>query len=258
MIIDFHTHIWRYPDGSFARGRRQSSAEQLIESMDRAGVARAGIVPLAYVQAPPPRPLMLDNDYMLESVRRYPDRLFGFVEVNPYHEDAAATVAQFLTEGLTGLKLVPNLHGYQMSDHALLDPLLAICADAHAPVFVRANDDITSTPLQIEEMARTFPEIPAFVIGQMGRKWLFREALMVAKRTDNVYLETSDTNEDDIFDAVTGSGAPKVLYASHWFPDEMTVHLSRHRAAIADPGDLVRVLGLNAQKILDARSGKQP
>lgn len=255
MIIDFHTHIWRYPDGSTAQGRRQSSPEQLIASMDRAGVARAGICPLAYVQAPPPRPLMLDNDFILESVRGYPDRLFGFVEVNPYSPDAAATVAHFLAEGLTGLKLVPNLHGYQMSDHALLDPLLAICAEAHASVFVRANDDITSTPLQIEEMARTFPEIPAFVIGQMGRKWLMREALMVAKRTPNVYLETSDTNEDDIFDAVHGSGAAKVLYASHWFPDEMQAHLTRHRAAIAQPEELALVLGLNAQNILAARTG---
>lgn len=78
---------------------------------------------------------------------------------------------------------------------------------------------------------------------------------MVAARTPNVYLETCDANTDDIYDAVSGSGAAKVLYASHWFPDEMVIHLERHRLAIPDPIDLALVLGENALRILDARAG---
>jgi predicted TIM-barrel fold metal-dependent hydrolase len=102
-------------------------------------------------------------------------------------------------------------------------------------------------------MARTFPEVPAVVIGQMGRKWLFPEAIMVSQRTPNLYLETSNGTLEVIEDAVKGAGAQKVLFASHWPPDEMAEQLAKHRQLISDPADLALVLGGNAARVLEAR-----
>lgn len=253
MIIDFHTHIWRFNDASVARDPSEGSPEALLQAMDRAGVDKAVIVPKVYIASYAPVPILLDNDYMIESVRANPDRLIGFVEVNPRSPDAVETVRRYLSAGLSGMKLIPISHSYMMSNHRLLDPLFEVCAEFGVPVFVRANDDISSTPLQIEEMARTFPRIPAVVIGQMGRKWLMEEALMVARRTENVYLETSDTNIEEIRVAVGEAGTGKVLYASHWPPDEMEYHLYRHKQAGLTPAECELVLGGNAERIFAAR-----
>lgn len=253
MIIDFHTHIWRFTIDPAPGEHGEGSPQALVEAMDRVGVDKAVIVPKVYVASYAPVPILLDNEYMLGSVREHPERLIGFVEVNPRSPDAVDTVRQYLSAGLSGMKLIPISHSYMMSNHRLLDPLFEVCADFGVPVFVRANDDICTTPLQIEEMARTFPQIPAVVIGQMGRKWLMEEALMVARRTDNVYLETSDTNIEEIKVAVDEAGARKVLYASHWPPDEMEHHLDRHTHAGLTPADCALVLGENARRIFDAR-----
>jgi hypothetical protein len=199
------------------------------------------------------RVIILDNEFMLQSMRKYPDQLIGFVEVDPRSSEAVETVKHYLGEGLGGLKLLPHFHAYIMSDHSLLDPVLEVCAGFRVPVFILAFDDITNTPLQIEEMARTFPDIPAFVIGQMGRKWLMDEAFMVAERTENVYLETSDTSIDDLQAAIAACGTHKVLYASHWYPDVMEQHLNMHRQAIPETSDLELVLGGNAARILEPR-----
>jgi predicted TIM-barrel fold metal-dependent hydrolase len=251
MIIDFHTHIWRYAEGVQPVERYGTSPEALLRDMDRAGVDKAVMVPLAYVGGAP-QPLLMDNDYLVNAVRSYPDRLYGLVEVDPKQPTAAETVQHYLDEGLSGLKLMPGRHGYFMSSHNLLDPIFAICAAAKVPVFVLAPDDICSTPLQLEEMARTFPDIPAVVIGQMGRKWLLGEACMVARRTRNLYLETSDATLE-VLDEAMSAGAHKMLYASHWPPDEMQMHLARHRQAIEDPEELALVLGGNAERILCVR-----
>lgn len=254
MILDFHTHIWRFEDEGVANTHLQSSAEELIRAMDRACVDKAVTVPIAYVPSGQrPKRVLLDNEYMLASMRMYPERLIGFVEIDPREEPSAYILRHFLGRGLGGLKLLPRRHAYIMSDHTLLDPLLTICAEHRVPVFVLAFDDIWSTPLQIEEMARAFPEIPAFVIGQMGRKWLMDEAFMVAARTANVFLETSDTNVDDLSAAFQAVGARKILYASHWHPDVMQEHISMHRSAIPDQIDQALVLGENARRIFDSR-----
>ncbi len=254
MILDFHTHIWRFEEEGTADTHRQSSAEELIKAMDRAGVDKAVTVPIAYVPSGQrPKRVLLDNEYMLTSLRKYPERLIGFVEVDPRVGQATDSVRHYLSEGLAGLKLLPRRYAFVMSDHALLDPILAICAWHRVPVFVLALDDIWSPPLQIEEMARAFPEIPAFVIGQMGRKWLMDEAFMVAARTENVFLETSDTNIDELSAALEAVGARKILYASHWHPDVMQSHIAMHRSALRQPVDQALVLGENAQRIFDAR-----
>lgn len=251
MIIDFHTHIWRYAEGVQLGERFGTSPEALLNDMDRAGVDKAVIVPLAYTDSSP-KPILMDNDYLVNAVRSHPGRLYGLVEVDPKQPKAVETIRRYLDDGLSGLKLMPGRHGYFMSSHNLLDPIFAVCAEAGVPIFVLAPDDICSTPLQLEEMARTFPKIPAVIIGQMGRKWLLGEACMVARRTANLYLETSDATLEVLEEAMSAS-AHKVLYASHWPPDEMSMQLARHRQFIVDPAELALVFGGNAERILAAR-----
>lgn len=91
MIVDSHSHAWRYwpyqpavPDPT-SRGL----VEQLLFEMDQEGVDRAVIVAARIDHNPD------DNDYVAECVRRYPDRLYQFADVDcswttTYHTPGAA------------------------------------------------------------------------------------------------------------------------------------------------------------------------
>lgn len=251
MIIDFHTHIWRFHENHPLPGRKALSAEDLIQALDQSGADRAVIVPLIYVSSPRPHPILMDNEYILESSKKYPDRLIGFAAINPMDVRAIEEAKALIDAGIAGIKLMPMAHGYVMSNHNILDPLFAICADYQVPVFVLVNDEPFSTPLQIEEMAQTHPGVPAFVIGQMGRKWLVNEAIMVARRNQNIYLETSDASVDDIEMAVKGAGCDSVVYASHGNIAEMAYHLQRHNIVLPELAERELVLAGNARKILN-------
>jgi predicted TIM-barrel fold metal-dependent hydrolase len=91
MIIDSHCHSWAYwpylppvPDPE-----NRGAVEQLIDQMDTNGVDRATIVCAQIFQNPE------NNDYVAAALKKYPDRLEQFADVDSmwsdtYHTPGAA------------------------------------------------------------------------------------------------------------------------------------------------------------------------
>ncbi|OQY18597.1 MAG: hypothetical protein B6I34_10500, partial [Anaerolineaceae bacterium 4572_32.1] len=96
MIIDFHTHItspqvihnrekYLARDAWFAElysnpQARLITADELVAEMDRAGVQKSVAFGFGWRD---PGLLREENDYVVDAVRRYPDRIIGFGIVNP-------------------------------------------------------------------------------------------------------------------------------------------------------------------------------
>jgi predicted TIM-barrel fold metal-dependent hydrolase len=87
MIIDSHCHSWAYwpylppvPDSE-----NHGSVEQLIHQMDTNGVDRATIVCAQIFQNPE------NNDYVATALKRYPDRLEQFADVDSMWSDSYHT-----------------------------------------------------------------------------------------------------------------------------------------------------------------------
>ena len=96
MVIDFHTHIFppsfREERGEYARRdatfaalfsdprSRMATAEELIAAMDKAQVDAAVAMGIGWTDADMGRQA---NDYIIDAVARYPDRLIEFCSVNP-------------------------------------------------------------------------------------------------------------------------------------------------------------------------------
>src|SRR5215210_9085895 len=115
MIIDAHTHIlppeiarakasfcardtwfdecYRNPKAKFA------TAESIITSMDEAGVDWAVVTGFAFKDQELCR---LSNDYLIEAVSQYPQRLIGLAAVQPLDGDRAVYEAERCV--LAGLK----------------------------------------------------------------------------------------------------------------------------------------------------------
>jgi L-fuconolactonase len=160
MIIDSHCHAWRYwpyqppvPDPT-----SRALVEQLLWEMDRNGVERAVVV-CARIDHNPD-----NNDYIAECVKRYPDRLVQFADVDcswtdVYHTPGAAgrLAAAIDAYGLTGFThyVRPDDDGsWFFSEDGLAFLQTAVDRKQIASVAARA----TFQPV-IREIARRFPSL---------------------------------------------------------------------------------------------------
>ncbi|KAA9165509.1 amidohydrolase family protein [Amycolatopsis acidicola] len=213
---------------------------RLLEQMDAAGVDKAMVCSLAQ---------RIENDFIIGLAAKFPERLFGFGQVRPQDDDAPAEVARIADAGLPGLKLHPTLHGYFVSDHGLLDPLFRVCAERGLIVLINALDDPFCHPLAIEEIAKGFPEVPT-IIGHMGAVWNVPDAITVAERNPNIYLDTSATLLSDVRRAYSRLGPEKIVMGTEWPGHDFDLERMKIAKAIPDEADRALVEGATMARLL--------
>lgn len=242
MIIDAYNHVWKAnPQAPEVFMHQALTPERFVEEMDRHGIDRAIICPLGQD---------IDNDYIAESVARFPDRLIGFMEANPRDPQATQIIRRYAREhGFKGLKLHPTMMGHPVSSHPLMDPIFQACDEEGLIVYGHCMHDMWVTPLQYEEMARTFPNVP-LILGHMGVLWSVAEAAMVAKRNPNVFLETSVVPQRSLRIGIQGAGAEKVVMGTDWPANDFDIQLEMVRRATDSQEDFEQVAGGNLARLL--------
>jgi L-fuconolactonase len=193
MIIDSHTHAWRYwpyqpavPDPK-SRGR----VEQLLWEMDRHGVDKAVLV-CANIDHNPD-----DNDYVAECVARYPDRLVQFADVDcmwseTYHAPGAAT----------RLRQAAQKYALKGFTHYVRDDTEWFAAEEGLRFFAVAEELglIASLALAprwqpaLRQLARRYPAVP-FLCHHMGQPHVGQDEelqeLLRSAEVPNIYIKLS-------------------------------------------------------------------
>lgn len=137
MIIDFHTHVFppeikkdrdKYieRDPCFAilysePDAKIATADELIASMDEAGVDVSVIANIGWTT----HELCVEtNDYILESISRYPQRLIGFGAVQPQSpEGAVAEIERCAKAGIKGIgEMRPDIQLFDLTDEFIMAP----------------------------------------------------------------------------------------------------------------------------------------
>ncbi|MGW8251748.1 MAG: amidohydrolase family protein [Anaerolineales bacterium] len=205
MIIDSHTHVeqveaWGWMD----------PPELIVSLMDEAAIDQA--VVMTYRDALcPDDPATL---YVQEAVKRYPDRLIGYVRINPNTSQAMDALDQAIADfKMKGLKLHPVSYvGFPYGEPTLR--LMRRAAAYHAPVLFHTGDEALALPEEVAEAARLCPD--AWVImGHMGGYYHFEAALRLAAELPNLLVDTSAIPYTwMIRRAVDMLGAERVLFAS--------------------------------------------
>ena len=136
------------------------------------------------------------NDAIAEYVRAHPDKLIGFMSVDPNQPDALDELERCVADlGLRGIKMSPVYQHFDPSGpearriHARAEELglpimshLALSPLPDAPME-------WSNPLIYDPVARDFPELK-IIVPHMGRPW-FHDALVLARKHPNVYVDVS-------------------------------------------------------------------
>ena len=139
MIIDFHTHVFsprikqnrsKYieNDPCFAllysrKEAKLATTDELIESMDKAGIDISVIVNTGWTT----HDMCVEtNDYILESIARYPQRLIGFCAVQPLSCESAMTeIERCARGGARGIgEIRPDMQLFDLGDEEIIPPFI--------------------------------------------------------------------------------------------------------------------------------------
>jgi predicted TIM-barrel fold metal-dependent hydrolase len=282
MIIDFHTHVF---SPRVRKNRRQyieqdpcfallyasekaelATAKELIESMDRAGIDISVIVNLGWTT----HELCVEsNDYILESVSRYPRRLVGFCAVQPNSTEAAiAEVERCARGGTRGIgEMRPDVQSFDINDEALMAPLVEALKENRLILLTHASEPVghsypgkgTITPDRLYPFITRHPDL-TIVCAHWGGGLPFY-ALMpeVKKAMQNVFFDTAASPflyTPQIYQQVSQLvGAEKILFGSDYPLLSQSRVLKEIEAADLPEKAKKLIRGGNAEKILGIRAG---
>ena len=277
MVIDSHCHILPPQfqqrraqllarDVTFATlfgktGTAMATAETLIEAMDRAEVSRAVVMGMGWTDRALAREV---NDYLIDSVRRYPLRLAGFCSVNPaWGDEASAEVERCVAEGLAGIgEFHPDTQGFDITDSKSLAPVMDTARRLGLPVVVHASEPVghpyagkgTTTPEKLYRFIENFQD-NTIVCAHWGGGLPFY-ALMpeVPGLMKNVYFDMAASPflyRLEVLPTVAGLvGSEKILFATD-FPLIQHQRLLRQVAESGlDSAAQDAILGGNAARLL--------
>lgn len=235
MIIDIHNIIGHHKYKPFV------SAESLIAQMDQAGVDKA--VVFCYAES-------MDNDYIEEACKKYPERFIGLYTVNPWAADCEKDLEDALTNrGFKGLRLDPVRHGFALNEHKIIFPLIEICRKYQVPVWCYGAADVFSTPILFGPIAESFPEVD-IILGAMGFTYDASSAAGVAQRFKNIYLDTSGCMTSNVQRALKNAGPSNTVMGTatpEWGYFEL--EMRKIRQSSDDAETVAMMMGGNAARI---------
>lgn len=206
MIIDSHTHVDIVPSLGW-----YDSADKLIQRMNDADIAMAAIS--GYLNFPGPNPNSLKT--IVAAVEKYPNRLIGYARLDPWFDDDCIraledAVANF---GIRGVKLHPA-HYTLFPFGPLTVKLVRLAGELGLPVLLHCGDEMMCLPYQIDRLAAQCPNTKV-ILAHIGGFFSGEAALNVAKRRENVWVDTSEIPFPNMIrKAVDQLGAEKVLFGS--------------------------------------------
>jgi predicted TIM-barrel fold metal-dependent hydrolase len=284
LIIDFHTHItapeiidrrdeylvrdaW-FRDLYANPKARLSSAEDLLAAMDRDSVEQAVVFGFGWRDMEMCR---RDNDYVIESVARYPDRLIGFAIVNPkFGSEAVREIERCAAAGLVGIgELMPDGQGYRLDDQKTMAPIVEVAMEHDMLLLTHCSEPVghlypgkgTVTPDEIIRFARLFPDAK-LVCAHWGGGTIFYELMPeVSRIMCNVYYDTAASlylYQDDIFTLAARWAPGKVLFATDFPLIRPGTFIRRLEAARMPTATRRRMLGGNAWRILKLGERSKP
>jgi len=241
MIIDFHTHIFPkairekrekyFPtEPAFkllysSSGSKLVGVREIVVSMDEQGVDKSVVFGFPWKSK---EIFQFHNDYIMEAVERYPERLIGLCCFDPLHKETVAEAVRCLEGGLSG---IGEIAFYQsgIDDTALdrLTPLMEICHDRDLPFLIHTNEPVghiypgktPNTLKQIYNLVNRFSK-NKIVLAHWGGGIFFFNLLKkdVKESLKNVYFDTAASPflyDPEIYRyAVEIAGADKILFGS--------------------------------------------
>jgi hypothetical protein len=277
MIIDTHTHIFpsffredrdRFfaEEPAFERLYRSPDSklagwEELIQNMDGESVQKSVVFGFPWEKTDHFR---RHNDYILEAVQRFPDRLIGFCCFSPRSPQGAEEVTRCLEAGLSGVgELAVYDSDFASKDLPALEDVMDACLPFDVPVLVHTNEPVGhvypgKTPMTLSGLYQFIKQYPShrIILAHWGGGLLFYGLMKkdVGQALENVWFDTAASPYlyvPDIY-RLAGEivGFEKILFGSD-YPLLSPKRYMEEIASVGLPQEAAeKIMGGNAARLL--------
>jgi len=280
MIIDFHTHI--FPP-QFRNARQELfagekafeilynspqaklvGAEDLLRNMDNEGIDRSVIFGFPWEKKDH---FWRHNNYIIEAVQKYPDRLTGLCCFSPLAPDGPEEVKRCLEAGLSGVgELAVYGDGLTAGVTGAMKDVMALCSQFDVPFLLHTNEPVghnypgkaPMTLAQIYHFIKMYP-LNRIILAHWGGGLLFY-ALMkkeVKEVLKKVWFDTAASPylyTPDIY-RVAGEliGFEKILFGSDYPLLKPSRYFKEMESANISPHAMKQISGANGAQFLGLR-----
>lgn len=240
-VVDAHVHVfpeeigrdraaWLLRDGWFNAlyqnpNARLATTEDLIESMDRAGVDHSIVCGFPWSDD---AHCTFHNEYMADAARRYPERISWLAIVAP-GDRAGKSAEECLASGAVGIgELNADAQGFLWSESSRLAAIAEAAQAFDRPIMVHASEPLghdypgkgRATPDQLLALAEAFPELRIVAAHWGGGLPFFELMPEVRLLLANLAYDSAATTylyDHAVFEHVMRiCGADKVIFASDY------------------------------------------
>jgi predicted TIM-barrel fold metal-dependent hydrolase len=277
VIIDFHTHVvppaikekrdkYLGRDACFSLlyaepKARLITAEELITAMDEYEIDKSVILNLGWTSH---ELCVKTNDYILESIDRFPNRLIGFCAIQPLAGDEAIIEMQRCARnGAKGIgEMRPDIQGFDFKDNSVMKPVIEAVIQHSLIFLIHASEPVGHqyfgkgriTPEVIYPLIVNFPDLKLVCAHWGGGLPFYALMPEVGEALSNVYFDTAATPflyKPQIFKQVADIiGSDKILFGSDYPLLSPKRIIDQLESVGISQQDRVKILGGNAQRLL--------
>lgn len=229
----------------------------LLAEMRRLSIGQAAILPIA-------TGLPFDHDatvHVVDAIDKagVGDRLIAFASVHPRAADRIARLRDFAKRGVRGVKLHPEMQRFFPDEDGAME-IYEECGKLGLPIIFHAGrsgiePEFMRPYALIRRYVAGIEKFPGtkFVLGHAGARDV-ADAIPVARKHDNVWLELSSQGVTQIHELLQQLGERKLLYGTDWPFYPLAVALAKV-LIVTEGKEAARraILGGNAAALLQNR-----
>ena len=278
MTIDIHPHVIstdteRYPRAPIGGHQsdwsreRPVSVDQMIEAMNRAGIAKSALVQASTCYGH-------DNSYVADAVAAHPERFTGVFSAEIVAPNAVMTMAHWMEKGLTGMRLfttgstMPGQAGWLDDERSF--PAWEYAAEKNLPVCLQMT--AKGIP-QLANILKRFPKLRVILdhlarpMQEDGPPYRGADSLWGLAAYPGVFLKVTERNlvgsragaatpESFFGRLVSDFGASRIAWGSNFPASERSlpalVELAQDTLAFLPAADREWIFSGTAQKLYPA------
>ncbi|MBI1348919.1 amidohydrolase family protein [bacterium] len=248
-IWDSHVHL-----SGFAGTTPEARAELALQFADRMGIARLiTFMGWPFLYTPTPEQIRQQNDQVLAALKFDPQRLLGYVYVNPQDvEGSLAELRRCLVDGpMVGVKLWVA----ERCSQTLLDPIIALATKHNAVIYqhtwIKTTGNLPgeSTPADLVELARRHPQA-RLICGHSGGTWELGLRTIQSASSLMYEIAGADPTAGITERAVQELGAARVIFGSDAGGRSYATQLGKILGANITEEEKALILGGNIRRML--------
>lgn len=276
MIIDSHVHIYppevirdvekigcsepHFSELTSCRIHRWAGAEDVIAKMDEEGVDVSWVFGFAFNDLGLCR---LCNDYVIDSVKRFPHRLRGLAVVPPLARGFEEEAIRCREEGLIGIgEIFPQGQNFDLTDIRQTWKLAGVADELGMFLLIHSAEPVghdyagkgNVCPGEAAEFCIHHPEVRVLFAHFGGGLWLYELMPEMKLALSNVWYDSAAwpwLYEPSIFAAIEAAGLEdKILFGSDFPILACSRYFDRLKSSRVSEKTAEKFLSLNALSLL--------